>query len=359
MQNKKIRVGIIFGGRSAEHEVSLKSAKNVYDALDKEKYEPVLIGITKQGAWKTQPAALPTSETPQLQAVLDSPTSELATTSLMPSQTDMSTVDVIFPVLHGPYGEDGTVQGLLKLSGIPFVGSDVLGSAVGMDKDVTKRLLQQAGIPIGAYAVVQKNNRKTIVYADLTKKLGTTLFIKPANLGSSVGVFKVQSEQEFFDALDQAFQYDTKVIIEQALKIREIECSVLGNDDPIASIPGEIIPTHDFYSYEAKYLDPDGAKVKIPADLSEEQVKKVQELSIKTFQTLCCSGMARVDFFLTDAGELLVNEVNTIPGFTNISMYPKLWEATGIPYPELISKLIDLALERHQEVAHLKTSFID
>ena len=359
MQNKKIRVGIIFGGRSAEHEVSLKSAKNVFDALDKEKYEPVLIGITKEGAWKTQPASLGTSQTPQLQAVLDAPASELATSSLMPSQADMSTVDVIFPVLHGPYGEDGTVQGLLKLSGIPFVGSDVLGSAVGMDKDVTKRLLQQADIPIGAYTVVHKSKRSSISYADLTATLGATLFIKPANLGSSVGVYKVQSEQEFSKALDQAFQYDTKVIIEQALKIREIECSVLGNDEPVASIPGEIIPSHDFYSYDAKYLDRDGAKVQIPADLTPEQIKQVQELSIKTFQTLCCQGLARVDFFLTDAGQLLVNEVNTIPGFTNISMYPKLWEATGVPYAELISKLIELALERHQEIASLKTSFTD
>lgn len=341
---KKTRVGIIFGGRSAEHEVSLRSAQSIYNALDKNKYEPVLIGITKQGNWLfgQKMIALPGGKGSSV-------------TSLVPQEKEIAALDVVFPALHGPFGEDGTIQGLLKIAGIPFVGADVLGSAVGMDKDVMKRLLRDAHIPIGKFMVIRKNEETS--YKNIVKTLGSPLFIKPSNLGSSVGVHKVRNETEFNNALKDAFSFDIKIIIEEFIDCREIECSVLGNDDPIASVPGEVIVKHEFYSYEAKYLDENGAMLEIPAKLSKSQIKKVQELAVKTFKILECSGMARVDFFLTKKGKILVNEINTIPGFTSISMYPKLWEASGIPYSELISRLIDLALEKHQTRLKLKTSY--
>src|SRR3989344_7305288 len=242
---------------------------------------------------------------------------------------------MFFPVLHGPFGEDGTMQGLLKLANIPFVGADVLGSAIGMDKDAMKRLLRDAGIPIGRFVVLKKN--ETSSYKNIVKMLGLPLFIKPANLGSSVGVHKVHNEKGFDEALNDGFSFDTKVIVEEFIDGREIECSVLGNDDPIASVSGEIIVKDEFYSYNAKYIDEDGAMLEIPAKITKSQVRKVQELAIKTFKILECSGMARVDFFMTKKEKIIVNEINTIPGFTSISMYPKLWEASGIGYSELIS----------------------
>lgn len=341
---KKIRVGIVFGGRSAEHEVSLRSAQSIYTALDKNKYEPVLIGITKQGNWLfgQKMIALPGGR-------------GSSATSLVPQDKEISGLDVVFPVLHGPFGEDGTMQGLLKIAGIPFVGADVLGSAIGMDKDVMKRLLRDAGIPIGKFIVARRKGK--VSYKELVKKLGTPLFIKPANLGSSVGVHKVRNEKDFNEALKDAFGFDMKVIIEEFIDCREIECSVLGNDDPIASIPGEIIVKDEFYSYNAKYIDENGAMLQIPAKLTKSQVKIIQQMAVDTFKVLECSGMARVDFFMTKKGKILVNEINTIPGFTSISMYPKLWEASGIGYSELISRLIELALEKHQTRIKLKTSY--
>ena len=269
---------------------------------------------------------------------------------------ELGSVDVVFPVLHGPYGEDGTVQGMLKLFDIPFVGGDVLGSAVGMDKDVMKRLLRDAVITIGDYRVVLRHRRADPSYEEVRDALGLPLFVKPANLGSSVGISKVGTEAEYEAALDEAFLYDTKVVVEAFIEGREIEVAVLGNEEPIASLPGEITPHHDFYSYEAKYIDDKGAGLQIPAELTEALVSEVQALAVESFQTLYCEGMARVDFFLTPDDQFVMNEINTIPGFTRISMFPKLFEASGISYPDLIDRLVKLALARHERQQGLKTS---
>lgn len=265
-----------------------------------------------------------------------------------------NSIDVVFPVLHGPYGEDGTIQGLLKLANLPFVGAGVLGSAVGMDKDVMKRLLRDSGIPVAKFLVFRKGEEFS--FEKVIKNLGLPIFVKPANLGSSVGITKVKRKSDFKRAVKNAFSFDNKILLEEAVKAREIECSVLGNENPIASIPGEIKPNHEFYSYEAKYIDENGAEAIIPANLPEKIVKRVQELSIQTFKALNCEGLGRVDCFLKEDGEVLVNEINTIPGFTNISMYPKLWEASGISQTELIDKLITLAIERFEKEKKLKTS---
>ncbi|MCL1931883.1 MAG: D-alanine--D-alanine ligase [Treponema sp.] len=345
---QKITVGILFGGKSAEHEVSLQSAKNIYDAIDRSRFEPALIGIDKNGKWLLSDASrfLLNASDPRKISLNPSgsptaliPASEGALNNAAPK------LDVVFPILHGPFGEDGTVQGLLKLAGVPFVGSDVLGSAVGMDKDVMKRLFRDAGIPIGKFFAFMSHN--TIPpFAEITAALGSPVFVKPANMGSSVGLSKAHNQDEFSAAVNKAFQHDTKIVIEEFIPGREIECAVLGNDNPIASVPGEVIPTHEFYSYEAKYLDENGAALEIPAKLDEKTQKRIQELSIKAFQVLCCAGLSRIDFFLKENGEVVINEINTIPGFTKNSMYPKLWEASGIGYTELISRLIDLALSQ-------------
>jgi D-alanine-D-alanine ligase len=270
-------------------------------------------------------------------------------------QQSPGALDVVFPILHGPFGEDGTVQGLLKLANIPFVGAGVLGSAVGMDKDVMKRLLRDAGIPIARFIVLNKYSAPEVDFDDARGQLGLPLFIKPANLGSSVGIHKVRDREEFDRAVRDAFKYDNKVLIEECIVGREIECSVLGNDQPVASVLGEILPRHEFYSYEAKYLDESGAVLEIPAKVPPEISDRIREVAIKTFSVLCCEGMARVDFFLRNGEEIIVNEINTIPGFTRISMYPKLWEASGLPYGELIDKLIGLALEKFEREKGLKT----
>jgi D-alanine-D-alanine ligase len=269
------------------------------------------------------------------------------------SGTPFGGVDVVFPVLHGPFGEDGTVQGLLKLANLPFVGAGVLGSAVGMDKDVMKRLLRDAEIPIGKFLVFQRGD--TLSYGKIKKQLGLPLFVKPANLGSSVGISKVGKKREFRAAIDEAFRYDNKIIIEEFIAGREIECSVLGNDEPIASLPGEIIVRHDFYSYDAKYIDDQGARLEIPAKLSGSVIQKIRKIAVRVYKALCCEGMARVDFFVQANGRVLVNEINTIPGFTKISMYPKMWEASGLSYPRLIDRLIRLALKRAHCERRLRT----
>ncbi|MBI3486373.1 D-alanine--D-alanine ligase [Candidatus Daviesbacteria bacterium] len=380
---KKLKVAVIFGGRSAEHEVSLQSAKNIISTLDKEKYQPILIGIDKQGRWlKTDSANFLLNETNPKLISLNASSKEVALLSghqnhqLIESGKNLQaqSIDVVFVSLHGPFGEDGTIQGLLKLANLPFVGASVLGSAIGMDKDVMKRLLKAADIPVAKFIVVHRNdvilNEVKDIYSsepeahqndklfDMVKnQLGLPVFIKPANLGSSVGVSKASSKKDFNKAIKKAFLYDNKILIEEAIKAREIEVSVLGNEKPIASVAGEIIPSHEFYSYEAKYIDELGAKLEIPAKISSQTLKRVQNLAIKTFQALCCEGMARVDCFLKENGQVLINEINTIPGFTKISMYPKLWEASGISYSELIDRLIQLALERHQRDQKLKTSF--
>jgi len=355
--NKRLTVGIIFGGKSAEHEVSLQSAKNVYDAIDRGRFDPVLIGIDKNGVWRSTGGSLsllnsgdprlislsaegePVTLAPACAGLLSGKAGAAA-----PGEAPPPKLDVIFPILHGPLGEDGTVQGLLKLAGVPFVGSGVLGSAVSMDKDVMKRLFRDAGLPIGKFLAV-KSCEKLPSYAEITKLLNNPFFVKPANMGSSVGISKVKNEADYANAVKEAFKYDEKIIIEEFIPGREIECAVLGNENPIASVPGEIIPTHEFYSYNAKYVDENGARLEIPAPLDADCQKRVQDLAIKAFQTLCCEGLSRVDFFLKENGEVLINEINTIPGFTKISMYPKLWEASGIGYTELITRLIELALE--------------
>ncbi|NQU82971.1 MAG: D-alanine--D-alanine ligase [Parcubacteria group bacterium] len=365
MDNKKINVGILFGGKSAEHEVSLRSAKNVIDAIDKEKYNPVLIGINKEGKWLLNDSScfLLNSDDPEKiklnpasDDVVMAPQCSGEIANLSRSDFNKS-IDVIFPILHGPFGEDGTVQGLLKLANIPFVGAGVLGSAVGMDKDVMNRLLRDAGLPIAKFIVLNYTDKPD--YAKTVEELGLPMFVKPANLGSSVGVSKVHNQEEFDKAVIDAFQYDTKLIIEENINGREIECSVLGNSNPIASLPGEVILKDDFYSYETKYINEDGASIEIPAKLSEDIIKQIQDLAVETFKVLSCEGLARVDFFLQPDNKVVVNEINTIPGFTSISMYPKLWEASGIGYTELIDKLIQLAFERFGREQKLKTSYTD
>jgi D-alanine-D-alanine ligase len=360
----RIRVGILFGGRSAEHEVSLQSAKNIIDAIDTNKYEVVLIGIDKKGQWHLNEDSLPLlleteSGLPRLPEKGENlalvPGKQNDQVVAVSGEQRLGSLDVIFPVLHGPFGEDGTVQGMLKLANIAFVGAGVLGSAIGMDKDVMKRLLRDAGIPIARFLVASRYSLKEIGFDDARAQLGSPLFIKPANLGSSVGIHKVKDREEFENAVRDAFNYDNKILIEECISGREIECSVLGNDNPIASVAGEILPRHEFYSYEAKYLDENGAVLEIPAKLPPAISERIRQLAIKTFSVLCCEGMARVDFFLRNESEIIVNEINTIPGFTRISMYPKLWEASGISYSELIDRLIQLAIERFEREKRLKT----
>ena len=360
----KIRVGILFGGRSAEHEVSLQSARNIVDAIDKNKYEVVLIGIDRSGGWHLDESSrflLRTtgSGLPALPATGENlalvPGQQEEPLVLLSGQQSPGSLDVVFPILHGPFGEDGTVQGLLKLANIPFVGAGVLGSAVGMDKDVMKRLLRDAGIPIARFITLHKHPAGKVDFDEARDQFGLPLFIKPANLGSSVGIHKVRDREEFDRAVEDAFAYDNKVLIEECIVGREIECSVLGNDQPVASVVGEILPRHEFYSYEAKYLDESGAALEIPAKLPTEISERIRQTAIKTFSVLCCAGMARVDFFLRNGDEIIVNEINTIPGFTRISMYPKLWEASGLPYGELIDKLIGLAMEKFEREKGLKT----
>jgi D-alanine-D-alanine ligase len=361
---KKIRVGILFGGKSAEHEVSLQSAKNVFDAMDREKYIPLLIGIDKSGKWLLNDESRFLIDADDPKRIRLNPASDAV--ALIPQGGGEifnlripggdKAVDVVFPILHGPFGEDGTVQGLLKLADIPFVGAGVLGSAVGMDKDVMKRLLRDGGLPIGKFLVL-RSHEKSLPFASVTERLGLPFFVKPANMGSSVGVNKVRNEGEYHRALAEAFEYDVKAVMEEFIRGRELECSVLGGEELSASLPGEIISTHEFYSYDAKYLDERGAVLEIPARIPADKVREIQELSMETFRILACEGLARVDFFMKDNGALVVNEINTMPGFTRISMYPKLWEAGGLSYTRLIDVLIELAIGRFEREKRLKTSY--
>jgi D-alanine-D-alanine ligase len=366
---KRLKVGVIFGGKSAEHEVSLNSAQNVMRALDKNKYEVVPIGIDKAGRWllRGDPLhALTGGETslPQLLGSGYRIVDDLSTgREVIPgSQTPgLPDVDVIFPVLHGPFGEDGTVQGLLELADIPYVGAGVLSSAVGMDKAAMKAVLRSHGLPTPHYLVVLRHEWDTQpdrVGEAIGREIGYPCFVKPANMGSSVGVHKVHSAAELAAALNDAAQFDRKLLVEVAVpNAREIECSVLGNDEPIASVPGEVVPGHEFYDYEAKYVD-DSSQLLIPAPIDPVLTERVRALSIEAFRALDCAGMARVDFLLAgDTGELVVSELNTIPGFTRISMYPKLWEASGLSYSALIDRLIELALERHADKHRSRTSY--
>jgi len=390
MAGKKLRVGVLFGGRSGEHEVSLLSAASVLKAIDRTKYDVVPIGISKEGHWLTSresqkllngdgvagnPRHLRAGDpenTPGAavlakgDAVIVPPEPQGQHHSLIPFESGAPErrpthqaidVDVIFPVLHGTFGEDGTIQGLLELAGIPYVGAGVLGSAAGMDKDVMKRLFAAAGLPIVKHVTVlrsQWEKEPKRVTKEVEAKLKYPVFVKPANLGSSVGISKAHDRKELAPAMDLAASYDRKIIIEQGVggkkkKAREIECSVLGNDEPQASVAGEIVPIKEFYDYAAKYLD-EGSELLIPAKLSKKQTKEVQEMAIAAFKAVDCSGLARVDFLLDPTSEkLYLNEINTMPGFTAISMYPKLWAASGLEYPKLIDRLLELAMERHED----------
>jgi D-alanine-D-alanine ligase len=357
---KKLRVAVLFGGRSAEHEISLISARNIVEAMDKAKYEIIAIGIDKEGRWFFDEGLRLLKGTQRVVSQIGNgsaalvPGAKKSPLIQISAKNVLRSVDIVFPVLHGPFGEDGTVQGLLKLANLPFVGAGVLGSAVGMDKDVMKRLLRDASLPVGKFLVFERG--ANIAFSAVKSRLGLPFFVKPANLGSSVGINKVAKQTEFNDAVTEAFRFDNKILVEKGIEGREIECSVLGNEQPVASLPGEIITRHNFYSYNAKYMDEQGAELIIPAKLPQATTRKIQEIAIQTFKVLCCEGMARVDFFLQRDGKVLVNEINTIPGFTKISMYPKLWEASGVPYSTLIDRLIDLALERFRKEKSLKTS---
>ena len=391
---KKLRVGILFGGRSGEHEVSLLSAASVFNAIDKNKYEVVPIGITKQGHWVTaadaerllkgefshseakhlragDPEATPAAAVlAQGESVVVPPEPQQPGGSLAAFQTDASThalvrraadrainVDIVFPVLHGTFGEDGTIQGLLELADLPYVGAGVLGSAAGMDKDIMKALFRAAGLPIVKHLTVLRGDWEAEpkkVQKRIESKLKYPMFVKPANLGSSVGISKAHDRKELGPALEEAAKFDRKIVIEQGVggrkqKAREIECSVLGNDQPEASLPGEIVPGQEFYDYNAKYLD-EGSQLIIPAKLSKAETRRVQQLAIAAFKAVDCSGLARVDFLMEPkTRKIYLNEINTMPGFTSISMYPKLWAATGVTYPQLIERLIQLGMERHEE----------
>lgn len=363
--DKKIRVAILFGGRSAEHEVSLQSAINVVHAIDMDKYEPVLIGIDRQGTWFINENALSLLESGDPDLIhRNKGNREIALMSGkgrgqligLSSREPVGPFDVIFPVLHGPYGEDGSVQGLARLANLPCVGAGILSSAICMDKDVAKRLLREAGMAVAESVTLRHGSALKEQLDEVEQSLDYPLFVKPANMGSSVGISRVMSSNELRVAVDLAFEYDAKVLVEQAVPGREIECAVLGNETPVASIPGEIIPKDGYYSYESKYIDENGAVLKIPADIEPETTKQIQNTAVQAFIILECSGMARVDMFLTDHGEIYVNEINSIPGFTKISMYPKLWEASGISYSELIDRLISLAMDDFKQRHHLKTT---
>jgi D-alanine-D-alanine ligase len=359
----RLRVGILFGGRSGEHEVSLASAASVIRALDPEKYEAVPIGITKDGRWlvgggaqKLLPEVLKSGERVSLPP--DPTSASLIPISQGTGQPSVK-VDVIFPVLHGTFGEDGTVQGLLELAGLPYVGAGVLASSVGMDKDVQKRLFEQAKLPIVPFLAIHRSEwerEKLAVLRRIKKKFRYPIFVKPAAAGSSVGMTRVKSADELPQAMDLAAEFGLKIIVERGVNAREIEVSVLGNDDVRASIPGEIVPHREFYDYQAKYLE-EGTRLVIPAALNQKQVFTFQDFAVRAFRAIDGTGMARCDFFLERrTGKIFINELNTIPGFTSISMYPKLWEASGLPYPKLIDRLIDLAFELHGEKARTKYS---
>ncbi len=353
----KLRVGVIFGGRSGEHEVSIASAASIFKHLDPGRYEPVPIRIEKDGRWVltgSVPTAISAADVLQQRQ-----TDALATVE--PTQAVAGgRVDVVFPVLHGPFGEDGTVQGLLELAGVPYVGCGVLASATGMDKAVMKMLFAARGLPVGPYLTALRrewHGDAAAVAARVERELRYPVFVKPANLGSSVGISKARTRAELDEAMRVALDFDRKVVIEAAVpEAREIECAVLGNDEPEASTPGEVIPGREFYDYEAKYLDA-SSQTLIPAPLTADQTATIRRLAIEAFRAVDGSGLARVDFLMARVtGEIVVNEVNTMPGFTTISMYPQMWEASGLPYAALLDRLVALALERHAEKQQLKTS---
>ncbi len=362
--SSKRKVGVIFGGRSGEHEVSLVSARSVMAALDREKYEVVPIGITRAGAWvigeqlaqlsaNVGTAALPSGDNLErggfLAGAQDATLMQIDRESRL---TPLTELDVVFPVLHGTFGEDGTVQGLLELANVPYIGANVVGSAVGMDKAIFKNVMEAHGIPVLPWRLVTRKRWRRepdVVLDDLQAVLNYPMFTKPANLGSSVGIQKCANFEELIDGINEAARYDRRVVVEQGAQVRELEVAVLGNEEPQASVVGEIRPKRDFYDYEAKYIT-DDSELFIPADIPAALSEEVRQLAVRAYQAIDCAGLGRVDFLYdTDSSRLYINEINTIPGFTSISMYPKLWEATGISYSALLDQLIDLAIERHDE----------
>jgi len=360
---QKRHVLVLVGGQSPEHEISLISGKSIAETLDPKKYLVSLVGIDRNGCWSLCDLQTLTTHANSMQELRTNKKNLLVlppgnTRQLCSTTGDVTLppVDVVFPILHGSHGEDGTMQGLLRLANVPFVGSDVLGSAIGMDKDVMKRLLRDAGLPIAPFLCYGVRERAHIQFETLREKLDLPFFVKSANSGSSIGTIKVSNADTFNAALDEAFLYDDKIIIEQSIVGAEIECAVLGNTNKITSMPARVIPTHDFYSYEAKYLDPHGADFEVPAKLSAEITQRVRDLAIKVTEVLCCTGMARVDFFVTEKNEIFVNEINTIPGFTSVSLYPRMWAESGMSYAELLDQLIILAEEQHEQRQRLSAN---
>jgi D-alanine-D-alanine ligase len=348
----KNNVILIYGGNSTEHEISIRSARNIAKASNIALFHVIPVGVAKNGTWYLK--TLETLNNEDIVLENDTPLALIPGSNEqkivnLKTQKSIGKIDIAFPIVHGTNGEDGTLQGLLKTLNIPFVGPGVIGSALCIDKDLAKRLMNEAEIPNAPFLSFQKSERNQINFEKVVSSIGLPMYIKPPNLGSSVGISKVNTKREFDNAVDHAFLFDQKIIIEKNIEGREIECGVLGNNNPNASLVGEVVTineNHDFYSYEAKYIDANGSKTVIPANLSEDLQNRIQTIALKTFKTLCCKGMARVDVFVTPDDKILVNEVNTLPGFTDISMYPQLWEASGIDYTELITKLLVLALER-------------
>lgn len=355
-------IAIIYGGKSTEHEVSIRSARNIAKAVDKTKYTLSLIAIAKDGNWYTKSMEELANENvvlPSSNRLSLIPGGSRGMLMNLETNAELAQLDAVFPIVHGTGGEDGTLQGLLKTMNIPFVGPGVIGSALCIDKEVAKRMLNEAGIANSKFLAYHSSERAQITYEEAHAALGVPMYIKPPNLGSSVGISKVTNKAEFDVAIDEALKFDRKVLIEQNIVGREIECAVLGNVDVKASPVGEVVTnndSHTFYSYAAKYTDADGSVTMIPANLETEVQNRIKDIAVKTYKTLNCEGMARVDVFVTEKNEIIVNEVNTLPGFTDISMYPKLWEAGGIAYADLITKLIDLAIERSEDEEKMQTS---
>ena len=346
----KLSIGLIFGGKSTEHDISKLSANGILSNIDQRKYDITLIKIDIEGNWSLLPG-LDTNGSPTHDVML-TPGKQGANIRDTKTGKLMKNIDVAFPILHGVFGEDGTIQGLFKMINIAFVGCGVFASSACMDKDFTKRILRDTNIAIAPYVTITQAGQMT--FDELDRKLGAPLFIKPASLGSSVGVKKVHNAEEFEEAVKAGLEFDVKIIVEPNIEGREIECAVLGNEKPKSSLPGEIVTASDFYSFESKYVDKDDAQIKIPAELPDDQIDAIRQTAVAAFKALGCEGLARVDFFVTSDGTIMINEINTIPGFTPISMYPKMWEATGISYTELIDHLIELGLERHQKMQALK-----
>lgn len=362
----KKKIGILFGGKSGEHEVSIQSALNIFEALDRDKYIPFLIGVDKEGNFRflQDSSLIINREDPKKIAISkDAPV-------IQPIKGENSTlcffynesgsfceeVNFIFPIIHGNSGEDGCLQGFLKWLEVPFAGASILGSSIGMDKDITKRLLKQAGIEVCKFFTFSRKECERREFLESVESLGFPIFVKPASAGSSLGITKAKDMEELYKAIERALMFDKKIILEETVIGREIECAVLGNEEVSASCFGEIIPMHEFYSYEAKYVDPEGAKLVAPAEIPSHIEEKMRTIAIKTFKVLECEGMARVDFFLTEEGKIFVNEINTLPGFTKISMYPRLWQISGISYSELLDKLIELGFQRYENEKKLKTT---